>query len=396
MIKRILAFLLFIISLQPLYAEVLEFKYKKGEIYRILSEVDEDVYLNGTLSHSAEILNRISVEITDTEGGRGLLSGVFQTSERSYARSSAYSLSEEYKSVFWRDEIGRYEIEDRYFMPVVRNVPLLPDRDLRPGDTWSGEGREVHDFRRGFGLERPFSFPVTVAYQYLGKDESGLYDLVSVKYSVFYKSDLYSRSSIYPVRVSGSSSQLIKWDNFNGRPQSYTEDFHMIFDLSSGDSVEYIGRSKGDVITASPLDRERVKDEIRSDLDSSGYNDVRVESVDEGVKIVIENIQFLPDSSDLVSSEKDKIRRIGEIIKAQKGRDILITGHTALAGTEEGREKLSLERAGAVAEYLLDLGVKTEKEITIQGKGADEPVADNTTETGKRKNRRVEITILEN
>ena len=98
----------------------------------------------------------------------------------------------------------------------------------------------------------------------------------------------------------------------------------------------------------------------------------------------------------LVDEELEKIRKIAEILKKTAGRDILVTGHTALAGTEEGRQKLSVERAGAVADYLLKLGAKEEKEIMIQGKGASEPVADNSTEEGMRRNRRVEITILEN
>ena len=75
---------------------------------------------------------------------------------------------------------------------------------------------------------------------------------------------------------------------------------------------------------------------------------------------------------------------------------MLITGHTALAGTESGRERLSLERARVTARALIELGARREDQIVIRGMGAREPVAGNDTEAGRRLNRRVEITLLEN
>ena len=396
MINKTILLLMSVFFLQPVFSEVFKYKYEKGKLYRIISEVNEDVYLNNIHSHSARVLNKIAVEVKDTADEKGLLYGTFQTSEKSVGKYSTYSLSEEYESVFWRDEKGKYDIEDKYYMPVVRNVPLFPDRDLKPGDTWSGSGMEVHDFRRSFNIPKPYSFPINVSYQYLGKDETGNYDLISVKYNVFYKTDQYYSSALYPVRVSGRSDQLIKWDNKNGRPHSYFEEFSMIFDLSTGDYVEYTGRASAEIVESDALDRNKIKDKIESDLESSGINDVRVESVDKGVTLILEDIQFLPDSTVLAAGELEKIKKIGVILKNIPGRDIMITGHTALAGTEEGRKKLSVERAGAVAEYLLKLGAKEEKEIMIQGKGALEPVADNSTAEGMRRNRRVEITILEN
>ena len=396
MLKKTFLILLAVFFIQPLFSEIFRYRYEEGELYRIISEVSGDVYFNNVHSFSSRTLNKIAVEVRKTDNEKGLMHGLFQTSEKGTGRYSTYSLSNEDESLYWRDAAGKYDIEEKYYMPGVRNVPLFPDRDLKPGDTWSGTGMEVHDFRRDFGMKEPYTFPITVSYQYLGKDETGKYDLIKVSYNVYHKTDRYYSSQMYPLRVSGRSDQLIKWDNKNGRPFSYFEEFSMIFDLSTGDYVEYTGRAQAEVVESVRLDREKVREDIESDLESSGIKDVRVESVDEGVKLVIEDIQFLPDSSVLVDEELEKIRKIAEILKKTAGRDILVTGHTALAGTEEGRQKLSVERAGAVADYLLKLGAKEEKEIMIQGKGASEPVADNSTEEGMRRNRRVEITILEN
>ena len=94
-------------------------------------------------------------------------------------------------------------------------------------------------------------------------------------------------------------------------------------------------------------------------------------------------------------SEKVKLRQIAEILSQFPDNDLLISGHTALAGTAEARQKLSEERAAAVAEYLVELGVKDKYHVFARGFGADKPVADNHTEAGKARNRRVEITIMD-
>ena len=93
-------------------------------------------------------------------------------------------------------------------------------------------------------------------------------------------------------------------------------------------------------------------------------------------------------------SEKRKLEKIADILKAYKN-DLLVTGHTALRGNEKARQILSGERAQSVADYLVTLGVRDSYHIFTQGKGAAEPVATNQTEEGRSRNRRVEITIMD-
>jgi outer membrane protein OmpA-like peptidoglycan-associated protein len=64
-------------------------------------------------------------------------------------------------------------------------------------------------------------------------------------------------------------------------------------------------------------------------------------------------------------------------------------------GTVEMQTQFSIERAQAVADYLVQLGARRREEITVQGYGASRPAADNATPRGQAQNRRVEITILE-
>ena len=379
-------------------AEEFRFSYTPGDRYRILSQVDEAVVVNGLYSHTADILNKISIEITDSRNGSGFIEAWFQTSERSYDSGSVYEWAREYYSEFWRDEFGEYSIDPGYFMPVVRNVPKFPERDLSPGDTWTAAGAEVHDLRDNFGIQDAFHFPIQVAYEYIGREEfdGRLYDLIGISYTVFFKQNRAYKAQMFPVRITGYSDQQLYWDFEAGRPYHYSEEFDFIFTFNTGDTVEYSGTAEATVHTAAAMDKEQIAKEIRDQLTESRVDDTEVTVNDEGVTVSMENIRFLPDSAVLIPEEIEKLRVIADILKNYPERDILITGHTALAGTEAGRQMLSEERAMAVGNYLLELGAREASRITTKGVGARFPVADNSTEEGMKKNRRVEITILEN
>ncbi|MFW5711473.1 MAG: OmpA family protein [bacterium] len=380
-------------------AEEFRFKYQAGDKYRILSQVDEEVYINGRYSHQADILNRISVEIKDVDEGSGLLEGQFTTSETRSGQVSVYEMNRSYFSRFWRDMRGRYDIDPSYYMPVVRDVPSFPDKPVEVGDSWEASGEEVHDLRNGYGIPAPLSYPFRAKYRYLGKAEyhEKEYDLFSVQYTVRHRTSNYFRQfPIYPVRITGFSDQQVYWDREVGRPHAYTEQFSMIFSLSNGDQYEFTGTARAEVIESTPMDRDKIAEEVEKRLREDGVRDTRVKVDERGVTIDLENIQFAPDSTELLTGEQEKLNRIAEILRRYPDRDLLITGHTAMAGTQEGRMQLSQQRARVVGNYLLGRDIREPEQIIIQGKGAQEPIADNSTPEGMRRNRRVEITILEN
>jgi outer membrane protein OmpA-like peptidoglycan-associated protein len=58
--------------------------------------------------------------------------------------------------------------------------------------------------------------------------------------------------------------------------------------------------------------------------------------------------------------------------------------------------ELSRERAAAAADYLIEKKIRPADRVIVRGYGADSPLGDNSTEEGMRRNRRVEIIILEN
>lgn len=385
----------------PAGAEVFRFGYTKGEKYRILSTVHETVHVNGRFSHEAQILNKIAVEVKDTREGAGLHEALFQTSERAWGSTRSYAWGEDYTSSFWRDARGAYDIDPEYFMPVVRDVPLFPPGDVPLGGTWTARGSEMHDLRRSFGVEKAFGYPLEVSYHYLRREPRGGVDcaVIGISYSVFHKVAGKPRTTrTWPTLITGRSEQTYWWDIANRRPIYYEEDFDFIFSLASGDEVEYIGEAQGELVKAAPFDRAKVAEEIGGELARQGVEGASVKAVPEGVTITLEDVRFPPNSDELLPREQEKLRRIAGLLSRYPDRDILITGHTARAAgyTEADYQQLSELRARAVADFLLSLGARGAHQMTTKGMGARLPVGDNSSEEGMKKNRRVEITILEN
>ncbi|GHU64547.1 membrane protein [Spirochaetia bacterium] len=388
---------LFVSAALPVHSETFVYKHKPGDKYRIISTVNEDVYIDRRQSHKAEIINRIAVEVTSVTNNSGRHKAVFQTAEKATgaAVSKGFTWSREYQSEFDRNPQGYLTIGAQYFMPVVRNVPVFPDKDLKPGETWTAEGHEMHDFRDSFGITEPYRIPFTANYTFLGTREwkGKTYPAFSVSYRIFAEPAAV-RGRTWPRRILGSSDQTVYWDSDLGQAAAYEEYFRMVFDLSDGRTVEYRGKANAEIVEAPAMDKEKIASEIEKEI--AQIPDASVRVVDEGVTISLENIQFEADSAILRSSEWSKLDRIASVLNRYPERDILVGGHTALAGTAEMRNQLSIERASAVAEYLISKKVRTADRVVVQGYGAERPLGDNRTEAGRQRNRRVEITILEN
>jgi outer membrane protein OmpA-like peptidoglycan-associated protein len=283
----------------------------------------------------------------------------------------------------------------------VRNVPLFPEKPVAPGDTWSAPGWEVHDFRASYGMQDPFSFPITVSYTYLRDEVRSGIDcaVIGISYSVFQKLTAVPRTTrTYPVRLAGTSSQTLWWDTAAGRELAYTETFDFLFTLATGDEVEYVGESSGELIEATPLDRAAATAAIAGELSRQKVEGASVRADELGVTITLENVSFQANSDALLPSEQEKLRRIASILAEYPDRDILITGHTAgVPGyTAQQHQELSELRAKAVGDFLISLGARGADQITTRGMGVGFPIGDNATEEGRQRNRRVEITILEN
>ena len=332
----------------PLHAEIFRFNFKDGDTYRINSTVTEDVYLNGQFAHQAYITNRVTVEVSDVQPASNgkpssaLHTCTFMTSEQNSNRT--FSWGREYPSVFRRDEFGVYTIDRQYFMPVVRDVPMFPQHDVKKGESWRHSASEAHDLRDNFNIQQPFVVPVDVTYTYQGhvQREGKNYQLIEANYDLYYDIPLKNLQNringnealpmLYPVRTMGYSKQHLYWDAEAGLLPYYEEVFTILMELNTGAVIEYRGNAKAEITTLHRMNKEKIAETLDKNIRDMGISNTTVEKTDDGITISLENIQFEADSARLLPAEKEKIEKIGKLLSNYPDYELLISGHTALAG----------------------------------------------------------------
>ena len=119
-----------------------------------------------------------------------------------------------------------------------------------------------------------------------------------------------------------------------------------------------------------------------------------VRGTDRGVVINLPDILFRFDSDMLTPEANRTLAEIGEVLEGVKGRPIAVEGHTDNIGTVAYNKDLSLRRARSVSRSLARKGVP-KQQMTVRGFGEGAPISTNNTDSGRARNRRVEI-IVEN
>ncbi len=105
------------------------------------------------------------------------------------------------------------------------------------------------------------------------------------------------------------------------------------------------------------------------------------------------DILFASGSARIASSSYPILDEIGTIMKDNPSKKLSITGHTDRDGEAISNQKLSEDRAKSVKMYLIKNFDIANSRISTQGKGEDQPIASNSSDSGKKQNRRVEFKL---
>lgn len=136
---------------------------------------------------------------------------------------------------------------------------------------------------------------------------------------------------------------------------------------------------------------------LEADTASIRYLDIRMTPlVEAGDKvIVLQNIFFETGSAELLSTSGPELNKLLSTLRAHADMKIEIRGHTDNVGSDQDNQRLSEDRAMAVYHYLLQRGIEATR-LSYIGFGESQPVADNATAAGRKKNRRTEFRIISN
>ena len=123
--------------------------------------------------------------------------------------------------------------------------------------------------------------------------------------------------------------------------------------------------------------------------------EIMIHLIKGGTVITLEGIEFELGKAKIKPGSSSILDKVASILTNHPEVDVEIQGHTDSIGTDEFNLKLSQARAEAVRDYLIDIHMVEPVRLIPIGYGETKPIADNATEAGRTKNRRVDFLILE-
>lgn len=387
-------------------------QYNQDRTYTLVERTDLRRYDNGRYIGllSREVRSFINQE--EHTKYKNFYQGDFYVLEKTKRNSFEVTLgiNEAIPSSFTISEDGNLTmIEDNGF-PSFRSFPTFPKDKIKIGDKWNANAeRAVDPLNKGI-ITR---LPIYIQYQYTGDGKYHDEDIFILKaqwatrYGISYfdsqgdkelKSAMGShKADIYVSKKTGCAllvrdivdETFVYQDgnkiNFQGFITLFTEYPPAVDRENIIPSLNRIAKNNDD-----KNDDDTQKDFFKD----KDVPDISYENTNRGIRLTIQNLQFKPNSSELLPGEENRLNQIAKVLKQAKNSMFLVEGHTASIGNISGEKQLSVERAYTIAEELIKRGISAEKFI-YKGSGSSKPIATNETPEGMAKNRRVEITILE-
>lgn len=131
-------------------------------------------------------------------------------------------------------------------------------------------------------------------------------------------------------------------------------------------------------------------------IDKKNLKGARVARLGEGIRITLDGVLLFPKNSDSISvASQETLQHVAEILNEYADSQIVIEGHTDGTGTPAENLSLSERRAKSVAAFLSKHRVSSDR-IRVIGYGESQPLFSNSSPSGKKQNRRVELLVIAN
>jgi outer membrane protein OmpA-like peptidoglycan-associated protein len=130
-------------------------------------------------------------------------------------------------------------------------------------------------------------------------------------------------------------------------------------------------------------------DTLRKQLEN-----LQLRQTESGVVVTLGDVLFESGETSLRNEAMASLVEVVDLLQSEPDKDIRIEGHSDSTGDSETNLRISAQRANAVLDALVSLGVDPGR-FTAAGMGEDFPIASNDTEEGRRQNRRVDVILLD-
>jgi len=275
-------------------------------------------------------------------------------------------------------------------------------KSSRLDDSWLNWSEPVNLGKEINGAEEDWGYVVDVrgdSALFSKEDGSvgfGGWDIYSIKLPDYGKpSDLVIIRGKVTDSKGNPLTALIRWEDLKnnimlGSVKSDPIDGSYIITLTSNQLVGYYADKKNYYPSSKNLDLNKLN--IKNDFTENIILYSNKEIIDDHSKILINNIFFDFDKSELKNESFPELQRLITFLRININSKIIIEGHSDNVGTKEYNKKLSFDRASSVSNYLKKNGIEVNR-IKVIGYGSTRPLKDNDDEDSRSKNRRVEFTL---
>lgn len=373
--------------------ETIRWIIPEGEKLEMVRNAEVEFLVNGVVQkvyHERNIINLSCFEKVNTQSK---VKGEF-TIYQKHEDEDVYNLREQYPSEFIIRSDGVFSVDEKWKMPNVRNIPSFPEGEVKQGDSWNASSEIMF-----INFEKPLKVAFDTKYTLIGVKnlEGREIALIDYSYSFQKKTSQSNCGKDCPDMIIGKNWGRLYWDIKGRKPDSGKDHYRVAFLYRREDggisTVEFnmnIETTNKMFVKVKKEERESEKNEIQKNIpENSG---ITVENEKRGLVVRLGEVFFDFDSHILKENSKTSLEKVSEILKTRyKDREIVVEGFTDSIGENDYNKTLSERRARSVASFMK--GKISNDKLSYRGLGEEMPIADNSTEKGRQKNRRVDIII---
>jgi len=236
----------------------------------------------------------------------------------------------------------------------------------------------------------------TAYYAGEGKDNLGALDIYSfeLREDIRPPKTLWVKGRVFDAKTKLGLPSSVELTDINSRQLISSvqtdEDGNYLSTLPLGKEYAFNVNRKGYLFYSENYDLHN------NNMDTVFTADIPLQPIEPGARIVLKNIFFDSKKTELKPESMAELNSVIQLMNDNPNLKILISGYTDNVGKPQDNITLSNNRALSVIQYLLSSRKIAKDRLQYKGFGETKPIADNTTEEGRAKNRRTEMSVISN
>lgn len=236
----------------------------------------------------------------------------------------------------------------------------------------------------------------TAYYAGEGKDNLGALDIYSfeLRQDIRPPKTLWVKGKVFDAKTKLGLPSSVELTDINSRQLISSvqtdEDGNYLSTLPLGKEYAFNVKRKGYLFYSENYDLHN------NNVDTVFTADIPLQPIEPGAGIVLKNIFFDSKKTELKPESMAELNSVIQLMNDNPNLKILISGYTDNVGKPQDNITLSNNRALSVIQYLLSSRKIAKDRLQYKGFGETKPIASNTTEEGRAKNRRTEMSVISN